>query len=250
VEKRNAYIYRHSVSSDDPEAFGCSIFGALRKRSWHTTSARSGRIGRMMRKGLGGWSEYHRSPEFRRKADAALAQYNARRPFLLKCGARRKRDGEPCQNLALGNGRCRCHGGRTPSGDGWHRPVWPNGEAPDAEIRLYRKLQNLERAARSRAARLQRMSDGQRKQHEEWHKARPATSAAERAEIKRMKQSAKMARKLFANGASGAAVADPEYLALVDRIAELRAELVALHDNHTKAAGTKKAEQITEGVFG
>lgn len=197
-----------------------------------------------------GRSAFHRSPEFRAVANAALVRYNALRPHLQKCGATRKRDGEPCEQLALANGRCRWHGGSTPSGDGWHRPVWPDGKAPQAEAKLARKLQALERAARQRAARLRRMSDEQRKQHEEWHKARPATSAAERAEIKRMKQSAKMARKLFANGASGAAVADPEYLALVDRIAELRAELVALHDNHTKAAGTKKAEQITEGVFG
>lgn len=201
----------------------------------------------MDRKGIGGWSEYHRSPEFRAKANAALARYNAKRPLLPKCGARRKRDGEPCQNLALGNGRCRCHGGRTPSGDGWHRPVWPNGEAPDAETRLHRKLHDLERAARRRAARLRQMTEEQRKQYDEWHKARPATSAAERDETRRMKQSAKLARKLFASDASGAASADPAYLALVERIAELRAELVALRG---KDAHATEGGQITEGVFG
>lgn len=38
-----------------------------------------------------------------------------------KCGARRKRDGQPCEARALRNGRCRFHGGlstgpRTPEG--------------------------------------------------------------------------------------------------------------------------------------
>jgi hypothetical protein len=38
-----------------------------------------------------------------------------------RCGARRKRDGEPCQQPAMPNGRCRIHGGkstgpRTPEG--------------------------------------------------------------------------------------------------------------------------------------
>ena len=42
----------------------------------------------------------------------------------VRCGARRKRDGEPCQAPALANGRCKLHGGlstgpRTP--EGWAR---------------------------------------------------------------------------------------------------------------------------------
>lgn len=204
----------------------------------------------MTRKGLGGWSAYHRSLEFRMKADAALAKYNARRPYLPKCGAKRKRDGEPCQNLALANGRCRCHGGRTPSGDGWHRPVWPNGKAPDASVRLGRKLQNLEKAARARAARLRRMTDDERKQYEEWHKARPATSAAERAAIKQMKLQASAARDLMRGSAAKAVRGDPEYLALVARIAELRDQLAALHQEYAKAGEADKNDEITEGVFG
>lgn len=201
----------------------------------------------MNRRGRGGWSDYHRSPEFRTKADAALAKYNARRPYLPKCGARRKRDGEPCQNLALGNGRCRCHGGRTPSGDGWHRPVWPNGNAPDAERRLYRKLQNLEKAARARAARLRRMTEEERRQYEDWHKARPATSAAERAEIKRVRAQANAARDLMRGPGSKVVKTDPGYLEIVARIAEIREALSALHDEHGKSVETDK---VTEGVFG
>lgn len=82
------------------------------------------------RKGLGGWSAYHRSPEFRQIANAALARFRARRASLPKCGATRKSDGGSCQNLPLGNGRCRLHGGRTPSGKEWHRPPMAERQGP------------------------------------------------------------------------------------------------------------------------
>jgi len=35
----------------------------------------------------------------------------ARLAAALRCGARRKRDGQPCQSPAMVNGRCRLHGG-------------------------------------------------------------------------------------------------------------------------------------------
>jgi hypothetical protein len=202
------------------------------------------------KKAHGGQSDYRRSPEFRTKADAALARYNASRPFLPKCGARRKRDGEPCRNLAMGNGRCRYHGGRTPSGDGWHRPVWPNGGAPDAERRLARKLQTLERAARKRAARLRRMTDEERQQHEEWHRARPTASAAARAEVKRLKLQARQARSMMGRDAPKAALADPEYLAICERIADLRAQMTALFEDQNKQDEASGADETMEGVFG
>lgn len=34
----------------------------------------------------------------------------------MKCGAKRKRDGKPCTNNAMENGKCRLHGGLTPRG--------------------------------------------------------------------------------------------------------------------------------------
>ena len=34
------------------------------------------------------------------------------------CGARRKYDGQPCQNPAMRNGRCRMHGGKVPEKHG------------------------------------------------------------------------------------------------------------------------------------
>jgi hypothetical protein len=40
---------------------------------------------------------------------AALEVANA----VRRCGAKRKRDAEPCQAPAMKNGRCRVHGGRS-----------------------------------------------------------------------------------------------------------------------------------------
>lgn len=150
----------------------------------------------------------------------------------------------------MGNGRCRYHGGRTPSGDGWHRPVWPNGGAPDAERRLARKLQTLERAARKRAARLRRMTDEERQQHEEWHRARPTASAAARAEVKRLKLQARQARSMMGRDAPKAALADPEYLAICERIADLRAQMPALYEDQIKQDEASGADETMEGVFG
>lgn len=197
-----------------------------------------------------GCSAFHRSPEFRAIAKAALVRWNALRPILPKCGAARKRDGKPCEQLALTNGRCRFHGGRTPSGDGWHRPVWPNGKAPRAEAKLARKLQAMELAARKRAARLRRMTDEERQQHEEWHRARPTTSAAERAEAKRLKMQARQARSMMGRNVPKAALADPEYLAICERIADLRGQLTALFEDQNQQNEASGADETMEGVFG
>lgn len=40
----------------------------------------------------------------------------------VKCGARRQRDGEPCQAPAMANGRCRIHGGKSLKGEA--HPAW------------------------------------------------------------------------------------------------------------------------------
>jgi hypothetical protein len=205
----------------------------------------------MNRKGLGGWSAYHRSTAFRLTANAALARYNASRPSLPKCGAKRKRDGEPCTNIALGNGRCRFHGGRTPSGDSWHRPVWPNRDAPDAVEKMHAKLRDLEKAAQRRARRLLCMTDAERKAHEAWHRDRPATSAADRAERKRLRNDANNARELMAAAPKGSLADDPEYQSIVARIAELKVRLSAAEDEAT-ADNFAAADKGTpdQGVFG
>lgn len=180
------------------------------------------------RKGLGGWSVYHRSSEFRTIADAALKRYNALRPFLPKCGARRKRDGEPCQNLPLRNGRCRVHGGKTPSGAAWHRPVWPDKSSPNAEGKLHKKLQALERAAKSRARRVARMEAAERARYEKWHRERPVGPPGKRAALRREREEAANARAVLSRTPAAALAADPEHQALLARIDELKALLAEL----------------------
>lgn len=56
------------------------------------------------------------SDAWRRIGSEAIRAFNAKRHLLPKCGARAKSTGEPCRQLALENGRCRWHGGRTPKG--------------------------------------------------------------------------------------------------------------------------------------
>ena len=99
---------------------------------------------------------------------------------------------------------------------------------------MYAKIAALEKSARKRAARLSCMSAEQREQHEIWHRERPVTTAADRGEKKRLRREAKAARESF-SGVSE----DPEYRALVARIAELKANLAVLEN-----------EEIEKGVFG
>ena len=189
------------------------------------------------RKGRGGLRDYHRSPEFRAIANAALARFNARRAYLPKCGATRKSDGGSCQNLPLGNGRCRLHGGKTPSGKEWHRPQWPNGKRPDAAVKLQAKIQKLEREARKRAARLATMTDEERDRYERWHKDRPLGSPESRKAARAERERATEAAALFAAAPSDAAPDDPEYRALTEEIAALKAQLARLDEQAAQPAG-------------
>ena len=61
----------------------------------------------------------------------------------IRCGARRKRDGQPCQAPALANGRCKFHGGMSTG------PKTPEGKARCAEG--FRRAMEARRAARVEA---------------------------------------------------------------------------------------------------
>ena len=174
--------------------------------------------------GKGGRSAYHRSAEFRSIANAALARWNARRASLTKCGAARKSDGAPCQNLPLANGRCRLHGGKTPSGDGWHRPVWPDKSAPNATAKLDAKLRALKKAERERTARLARMTTEERARYEKWHRLRPVSLSGARRTERERRREAEEARRAFASASAATEPIDPDYRKLVARIAHLREE--------------------------
>jgi hypothetical protein len=122
------------------------------------------------------------------------------------------------------NGRCYLHGGRSPKGDAWGLPVWPNSSAPDAEEKLQRKLADRQRAAKKRTARLAAMSPDERRRHEAWHAARKPGSAAARERARLERKQAAEARAL----ASAPRPAPTDESAELDRqIAALKAELDA-----------------------
>lgn len=174
------------------------------------------------------------SAQWRAIASEAIRTWNHKRSNIPKCSAARKRDGEPCQQIAMANGKCFIHGGRTPRGSEWHRTQWPDGKSPDAEKKLQRKLAERERYARKRAARLATMSPAERERHEAWHAARKPGSAAarERARAER-KQNAEIREMIAAPQPAPKGVAAE----IECQIAALRAELQQRRKDDDKPIG-------------
>lgn len=130
------------------------------------------------RKPGGRWS-WPQSAAGRANGRAAITAYNATRDELPKCGATAKSTGEPCQRIAMANGRCHLHGGKTPKGERWHLPQWPDRSSPRAEAKLNAKLADRQRAARQRDRRLAAMTSKERAALEKWVRAhRPGKAAA------------------------------------------------------------------------
>jgi flagellar biosynthesis GTPase FlhF len=132
------------------------------------------------------------------QARAAILRWHRNlRTTRKPCGAKRKHDGKPCQQIAMANGRCCYHGGRTPKGDAWHKPRWPNRDAADAEKKLVGKLRDMEKAQRARDKRLANMTPAQRTRYDRWLAAHRAVSAAGRAEARERRKQASEARALI-----------------------------------------------------
>lgn len=176
---------------------------------------------------------WFQTAQHRLQASAAISAWNARqRAHGVKCGARRKHDGQPCQQYAMENGRCYYHGGRVGKGKDWHKPRWPKKSAPDAAQRLARKIQDLEKAARRRERRLARMSPEQRAEYQAWLRTHQPGDAGARATRRRELEQNKEARALLSRdrAPSETLLADPKYRAIIDRLAELRALMAAKND--------------------
>jgi hypothetical protein len=126
--------------------------------------------------------------------DAIMRWHRKVRPTRPLCGAKRKHDGEPCQQIAMENGRCHYHGGRTGSGKDWHKTKWPKGTAPDAGKKLARKLRDQAKAAKARDKRLAAMTPEKRHLYEAWQRShRPGPAAARAAKRAERKQAAWLA---------------------------------------------------------
>lgn len=174
---------------------------------------------------------WQRSARWSEIGRASITRWNAKRDSLPKCGAIRKQTGEPCKQLALANGRCYLHGGRTPKGDAWHKPVWPNSDAPNATEKLNRKLDARDAAARRRKRELAKLTPEEREAHERWQRTHKPGSAAERARLRRQR---KAAVEMRARSDRPKPPPSAEREALDQRIAELEA----------------LREQLDKGVFG
>lgn len=129
----------------------------------------------------------------------------------------------------MANGRCWAHGGRVPSGENWHKPVWPNRDAPDAEAKLNRKLNDLQRAAAKRAKRVAAMSPDERAAYEAWKRTHKPGPAAARARARRERQEAKQVREILS--ARPAPAVNSEIVELDKLIAERKAELARATPN-------------------
>lgn len=155
---------------------------------------------------------------------AAIRAYNKRRHLAPKCGAKAKSHGGPCGQIAMANGRCYIHGGRVPSGDGYHLPVWPNGKAPGAIKKLNRKLNDLQRAAAKQAKRVSAMTPAERAAYEQWKKTHKPGSAVARTRARRERQDAKDMRAMIEAIESRPKPAPTTEAAELDRfIADLKA---------------------------
>lgn len=99
------------------------------------------------------------------------------------------------------NGRCHLHGGRTPKGDGWHKPRWPNRGAPVEKID--RKIQILEDRRKAREQRIAQMTDDERARYEKQQRTRKPGSAKRRQADKRNRQDSQWLQNLLAKKPSG-----------------------------------------------
>ena len=170
-----------------------------------------------------GWSQ---SEQWRQIARAAIQAYNARRATLPKCGALARHTGQPCRNIALANGRCRYHGGRTPSGDKWHKAQWPSRQHVRAEQHFARKLQRLEKARAEKERRLSEMTFEEREAYSRWRASHPPGDAAKRAQSRelrrRNREGATLLRSLSDEPFAGAAGLEDLIELLQAQIAQLQ----------------------------
>jgi hypothetical protein len=183
---------------------------------------------------------WRRSARFRGIARQNAKILNAKvRP---RCGAARKRDGKPCGNAAMKNGRCSIHGGKTPSGRQWHIVQYPDCSTPAGAAKFHRKLRQQERDAANRALRLAAMTPDQRAKHDAWHRShRPGPVAARSVQRARAGQNAQT--HLLVDLGPSQPTTDPESIRIERLLAVAKARLAVLD------ARTTKPSNDDEGIF-
>jgi hypothetical protein len=116
------------------------------------------------------------------------------------------------------NGKCNLHGGRTPNGDDWHRPRWPDKGAPDAVEKLNRKLADHEKANRRRAKRQAAMTPEELRAHKHWQVSHKPGSSTLRARRRAQHRQATEAHETMSQLRSAREITDPEYLAIIAKL--------------------------------
>ena len=192
-----------------------------------------------------GWT-VNRSVNGRR----AIEIYNKHmRPHAPLCGAKAKSTGEPCRRAAMENGRCDVHGGKTGKGDNWHKPRWPDRNAPDAEEKLSRKLADLERAYALRKKRLAKMTEGRRAEYDRWLKTHSPGPAAQRQVARDNRRQNAAARAMHET--EQPPVISPELEKLEQLIAVLEADLAVLKKTvATDIENSDDTPTLNLGIFG
>lgn len=142
---------------------------------------------------------WHQSAEWREIARQHCFKMNAERRLKPKCGATNKKDGEPCKNLAMENGRCKWHGGKSPKGKEWHKVQLPDGNSRNAVARAERKLADKRRIAKKRDKRIAAMTPEERQEYEKWKATHVPGPKAERARRRLERTSNEDFRRRHAN---------------------------------------------------
>ncbi|QWW67971.1 HGGxSTG domain-containing protein [Rhizobium sp. WYJ-E13] len=140
------------------------------------------------------------------------------RPGLAKCGAKRRRDGEPCQQIAMENGRCHRHGGKTPKAVAWHVPQWPK-PANSVDMRIARVEKKRKATAKALARKLAAMTPDELERYRAWQRSHAPGPASER---KRRQSDKRLADEIAAT-LSVPTVLSGEALALQKEIDRLKA---------------------------
>jgi hypothetical protein len=175
------------------------------------------------------------SPRGRAQQQALARSGLVSRRKAVRCGARRKSDGQPCRLLpASGKSRCRLHGGATPGGDQFHVVQWPD----DPVKRARKEVQIARRRAQLRE-RLAKMTVAERERFEAWHRARKPGSAAARARARQDRE----AMKLFTK--SSPRPINPEITRLEAQLKAIRLE----NERLKEIAEAEIVETVDENVF-
>lgn len=159
----------------------------------HFVKRRGATTGRPTPRQRAWWS----SARFREIGRRSCRRINAARHAAVECGAKKKSDGEPCRNRALSNGRCRLHGGATPSGKNWHVVQFPPSDTPARAAKSDRKAEDQGKRARKLAKRLAAMTPEQRARYDVWHRTHKPGSPGARSAARFMADQAKAIREIL-----------------------------------------------------